>query len=159
MTTAEQTRLYTEYRDRVFGYIYARVRNREEAEDLCADVFEKALRAGDRYDSGKAAPGTWLFTITRNTVIDYYRRSRPTEELPEDLADDSAPEDSVMQTALLESLAAALEKLPEELTDIVVMRYYDRLPLTEIAEKLDMSYGMVKIRHNKALSLLRAALG
>ncbi len=65
MTTAEQTRLYTEYRDRVYGYIYARVRSREEAEDLCADVFEKALRAGDRYDSGKAAPGTWLFTITR----------------------------------------------------------------------------------------------
>ena len=158
MTTAEQTRLYTEYRDRVFGYIYARVRSREEAEDLCADVFEKVLRAGDRYDSGKAAPGTWLFTITRNTVIDYYRRNRPTEELPEDLADDSAPEDSVMQTELLELLAAALEKLPEELTDIVVMRYYDRLPLTEIAEKLDMSYGMVKIRHNKALSLLRAAL-
>jgi RNA polymerase sigma-70 factor (ECF subfamily) len=159
MTTAEQTRLYTEYRARVFGYIYARVRNREEAEDLCADVFEKALRAGDRYDSGKAAPGTWLFTITRNTVIDYYRRNRPTEELPEDLADDSAPEESVIRTDLLESLAAALETLPEELTDIVVMRYYDRLPLTEIAEKLDMSYGMVKIRHNKALSLLRAALG
>ena len=158
MTTAEQTRLYTEYRDRVFGYIYTRVRNREEAEDLCADVFEKALRAGDRYDSGKAAPGTWLFTITRNTVIDYYRRNRPTEELPEDLADDSAPEDSVMQTELLELLAAALEKLPEELTDIVVLRYYDGLPLTEIAEKLDMSYGMVKIRHNKALSMLRTAL-
>ena len=44
------------------------------------------------------------------------------------------------------------------MTDIIVLRYYDGLPLTEIAETLGMSYGMVKIRHNKALSLLRAAL-
>lgn len=158
MTTAEQTRLYTEYRERVFGYIYARVRSREEAEDICQDVFLRALRASDRYDAGKAAPGTWIYAITRNAVIDYWRRSRPTEELPEDLSDDSLPEDRVMQTALLEELAAALEKLPDELTDVIVLRYYDSLPLTEIAEKLGMSYGMVKIRHNKALSLLRAAL-
>ena len=45
-----------------------------------------------------------------------------------------------------------------ELTDIVVLRYYDRLPLTEIAGKLGMSYGAVKLRHQKALSLLRASL-
>ena len=63
-----------------------------------------------------------------------------------------------MQEALLNSLAAALEKLPEELTDIIVARYYDRLPLTEIAGKLGMSYGAVKLRHQKALTLLRAAM-
>ena len=80
------------------------------------------------------------------------------DELPEDLAEDSLPEDGIMRQSLLDSLAAALEKLPSELTDIVVLRYYDRIPLTEIADKLGMSYGMVKIRHNKALSLLRAAL-
>lgn len=158
MTATEQTRLYTEYRDRVLGYIRARVNNREDAEDLCQDVFEKVFRAADRYDSEKAAPGTWIYAITRNAVIDYFRRNRPAEELPEDLASDELPEDAVMQTALLDALAAALEKLPDELADIVVARYYDRLPLTEIAERLGMSYGIVKLRHNKALKLLRAAL-
>ncbi len=158
MTVTEQTRLYTEYRDRVLGYIRARVNNRDDAEDLCQDVFEKVFRAADRYDSEKAAPGTWIYAITRNAVIDYFRRNRPAEELPEDLASDELPEDAVMQTALLDALAAALEKLPDELADIVVARYYDRLPLTEIAERLGMSYGIVKLRHNKALKLLRAAL-
>ncbi len=158
MTATEQTRLYTEYRDRVLGYIRARVNNRDDAEDLCQDVFEKVFRAADRYDSEKAAPGTWIYAITRNAVIDYFRRNRPAEELPEDLASDELPEDAVMQTALLDALAAALEKLPDELADIVVARYYDRLPLTEIAERLGMSYGIVKLRHNKALKLLRAAL-
>ncbi len=158
MTAAEQERLYTEYRDRVFSYIRARVGNREDAEDLCADVFERALRASDGFDAGKASIGTWIFAITRNAVIDWFRRERPSAELPEDLTDDALPEDDLLQTELLESLAAALEQLPDELTDIVVLRYYDRLPLTEIAPRLGMSYGAVKLRHQKALAMLRGAM-
>ena len=156
--TAEFEALYTEYRSKVLAYIRSHISDSADAEDLCSDVFEKALRAADRYDAEKSAPGTWLYAITRNAVIDYYRRARPTEELPEELSDDALPEDRVMQEALLEELAEALDRLPDELTDIIVLRYYDGLPLTEIAERMDMSYGMVKIRHNKALSLLRAAL-
>ncbi len=158
MTTAEQTRLYTEYRGRVLGYIRARVPNREDAEDLCEDVFLKVLRASGSYDEGKSAPGTWIYAITRNTVIDYFRRTRPAEELPEDLAGEALPEDGLLQTELLEGPAKALERLPEELTDIVVLRYYDQLPLTEIALRLGMSYGAVKLRHRKALDLLRRSL-
>ena len=158
MTLEEQNRLYTKYYGRVLGYIRARVNNRADAEDLCQDVFEKAFRAADRFDASRSAPGTWLYSITRNAVIDHFRRSRPTDELPEDLRSDELPEDGLLQTELLDQLAAALEKLPEELVDIVVLRYYDRLPLTEIAQKLGMSYGAVKLRHQKALGLLRTAL-
>ena len=158
MTTAEQTRLYTEYRDRVLGYIRARVPNREDAEDLCEDVFLKVLRASESYDDRRSAPGTWIYAITRNTVIDYFRRTRPAEELPEDLAEDDLPEDELMQAELLDSLARALERLPEELTDVVVLHYYDRLPMTEIALRLGLSYGVVKLRHQKALTMLRRTL-
>ncbi|MBR4150168.1 MAG: sigma-70 family RNA polymerase sigma factor, partial [Firmicutes bacterium] len=155
MTAAEQAKLYLEYRTRVMGYIKGHISNMDDAEDICQDVFEKVFKHADRYDAERSAPGTWIYAITRNSVIDYWRRNRPSEELPEDLSDDSLPEDGVIQTELLETLAAALERLPGELTDIIVLRYYDGLPLTEIAETLGMSYGMVKIRHNKALSLLR----
>lgn len=158
MTPAEQEKLYKEYRNCVLGYIAARVKSKDDAEDLCQDVFEKAFRAAGSYDSKKASPGTWLFAITRNTVTDYYRRSRPTEELPEDLSDDSLPEDGILREEQLEDLAEALEELPEELTELIVLYYYDRLPLTEIAEKTGLSYGAVKLRHQKALSLLRAKL-
>ncbi len=158
MTVEEQNRLYTEYYGRVLGYIRARVNNRADAEDLCQDVFEKAFRAADRFDPLRAAPGTWLYSITRNAVIDHFRRSRPVEELPEDLRSDELPEDGLLQTELLDELAAALEKLPDELADIIVLRYYDRRPLVEVAKQLDLSYGAVKLRHQKALMLLRTAL-
>ena len=158
MTPAEQTKLYTEYRERVFGYISARVSAWEDAEDICQSVFEKAFRFSDSYDGARSSPGTWLYAITRNAVIDHWRKARPTEELPEELSDNALPEDGVMQRELLESLASALERLPHELTDIIVLRYYDRLPLTQIAEALGMTYGAVKLRHQKALALLRTAL-
>ena len=158
MTAAEQERLYTEYRGKVLGYIRARVNNREDAEDLCADVFEKAFRASAGYDAAKSSPGTWIYTITRNTVIDFFRKSRSAAELPEDLSDDAAPEEDVLREEQLELLASALERLPEELADIIVLRYYDCLPLTEIAVRLNMSYGAVKLRHQKALTQLRTAL-
>ncbi len=158
MKTADLTGLYLEYRGKVMGYISARISSRDDAEDLCSSVFEKAVSAWDRYDEKRSSVGTWLYAITRNTVIDYYRTNRPAEELPEDLRGDDSPEDGYLREETLDELAEALESLPTELTDIIVLRYYDCLPLTEIAEKMGMSYGAVKLRHQKALALLRTAL-
>jgi RNA polymerase sigma-70 factor (ECF subfamily) len=158
MTADRIERLYAEYRDRVFSYINARVNEREDAEDLCSDVFEKVLRFADSFDETKASFGTWLYSITRNTVTDYYRRARPSYEIPEDLASDGSPEDDVLEAQALEELASALERLPADLADVIVYHYYDRMPLTEISEKLGVSYGSVKLKHNKALALLKEAL-
>ena len=58
----------------------------------------------------------------------------------------------------LEELANALARLPADLKDIIVMCYYDRRPLTEIAMISGISYGAVKLKHQKALALLRGAL-
>ena len=159
MTKEQQENLYKEYHDKVFSYIRARVERQEDAEDLCADVFVKVFRTAADYDPSRSAPGTWIYAITRNTVIDHYRRMRPVDELPEELSEeDSLPEDGVLQTEMLQALAAAMERLPEDLTDIIVLCYYDRLPLTQVAERMGISYGAVKLRHQKALATLRAAL-
>lgn len=157
LTAEELERLYAEYRPRVLGYIRARVAG-WQAEDLCQDVFERAFRAAAQYDPAKSAPGTWLYAIARNTVINHLRRCRPTAELPEALADESAVEDGILGEETLEALAKALEGLPPELTDIVVLRYYDGLPLTAVADTLGLSYGAVKLRHQKALEMMRPLL-
>ena len=155
MSELNLEQIYMAYHNKVMGYIHARIRNRADAEDLCSEVFMKVQRKLPEYDQSKAAIGTWVFTITRNTVIDHFRRSRPTEELDENLADSSELDESLLNGETLGELAGALRSLPQQLMDIIVLRYYDGKPLTEIAKMMNLSYGAVKLRHNNALALLR----
>ena len=150
--------LYAQYCSKVTGYIHARIRNRADAEDLCADVFEKVQRKLAEFDSAKASVSTWIFTITRNTVIDYYRRSKPTEELDENMSEDTELDEGLLNNETLSELAGALRAMPEELRDLIVLRYYDGKPLTEVAEIMGLSYGAVKLRHQSALAKLRKAM-
>lgn len=157
MTLNPET-LYTQYYGKVMGYILARIRNRADAEDITADVFEKVQRKLADFDPSKASVSTWIFTITRNTVIDHYRRNRPAEELDENLSDDRELDENLLNTETLSELAGALRALPEEMRDLIVLRYYDGKPLTEVAEIMGLSYGAVKLRHQSALAKLRNAM-
>ena len=120
---------------------------------------EKIFRKYDEYDREKAALGTWIFTITRNTLIDFFRRNKPSEELDENLSDDTELDADLIRTETLSELAAALRRLPEQMRDIIVLRYYDGKPLTEIAKIMNLSYGAVKLRHQNAVAMLRQAMG
>ena len=151
--------IYTAYYRKVMGYICARVQNHADAEDLCADVFEKIQKKLADYDQEKAAVGTWVFTITRNTVIDFFRRSRSGEGLDENMSDDFEVDEKLLHTENLGELAQALKKLPQQMMDIIVLRYYDEKPLTEIAKMMGLSYGAVKLRHQNALIMLREMMG
>ena len=155
MTVMTLEQIYTAYYGKVMGYISARIRNHADAEDLCADVFEKIQRKLGDYDQSKAAVGTWIFTITRNTLIDHFRRKKPNEELDENLSDDTELDESLLSAETLGELASALRRLPQQMMDIIVLRYYDGKPLTGIAQLMNLSYGAVKLRHQNALIMLR----
>ena len=158
MQTVDLDQIYTDYSGKVMGYIRARVRSSADAEDLHSEVFEKILRKIEGFDPEKASLNTWIFTITRNTVIDHFRRTKPTEELDENLSDNIELDEDLLNSETLGELAAALRKLPQQLMDIIVLRYYDGKPLTEIAEMMNLSYGAVKLRHQNAVLMLRQAL-
>ncbi|MBR3742269.1 MAG: sigma-70 family RNA polymerase sigma factor [Clostridia bacterium] len=158
MNPSDFEQIYAAYSKKVMGYIMSRVQRREEAEDLCAEVFEKVYKNKNSYDTKKAAVNTWIYTIARNTLIDYFRKMKPTEELNENISDDKAIDASLLKREMLSDLAKALRTLPREQQDIVVMLYYDRLPMTEIARMMHLSYGMVKLRHQKALAALKKCL-
>lgn len=155
MTSLTLEQIYNAYYSKVMGYISARIRNHADAEDLCADVFEKIQRKLSDYDQTKAAVGTWIFTITRNTLIDFFRKKKPSDELDENMSDDSELDENLLNTEALGELASALRRLPQQLMDIVVLRYYDGKPLTEIAQLMNLSYGAVKLRHQNALIMLK----
>lgn len=159
MTEQFKADIYRDYYNKVYGYIMNRVNHTQTAEDLTSEVFLKVYEKIDTFDETKASLSTWIFTITRNKLTDYYRQRRVFEEVPETLDDGSSVEDEYCNDEMLEMLAGALEELDERERDIIVLRYYSGRTLREISEQMGISYAYVKVLQNKAMSVLREKLG
>ena len=151
--------IYSAYRDRVMTYLSGKVRSREDAEDLCADVFEQVFRSLPRYDPEKASLNTWIFTIARYTLISYYRRgTAPAADLPEDLCAPDDPEADLIREETLSRLAGILADMDREKRDILVLCYWQGCTLARVSALTGISYGTVKVTHRQALQALRRQL-
>ena len=155
ITDAQKEQLYHDYRGKVCGYIRSRVNSVQDAEDIAADVFLKVYEKLESFDESKASLSTWIYTITRNTLTDYYRTRKVFDEIQELSEDDASTEDDVCKAETLELLAKALEALDERERDIVVFRYYFNKQLKDIASQMGISYAYVRVLHNRALQNLR----
>ena len=153
--------IYTQYRDKVFGFVRSKIYNQTEVEDIVQTVFLKVYGNLDKYDETKASLSTWIYTITRNTVCDYLKEKRdhPVIELIENTVYSAEePDDSLLNQEALEELACALQKLPQNQRDIIILIYYHGKPKTEVAKILDITYGQLRYLHDKALSRLKETL-
>ena len=154
MTMAAED-IYISYHDKVSSYIRGKLDNHHDAEDLVSQVFEKVYGKIHTFDESKASLSTWIYTITRNTVTDYYRTRRihtsydEVYELP-------APE---KDRDMLDTLADALMILKERERDLILLHYYKGLTLKEVADKMGMAYINAKVIHKNALTCLRQAMG
>ncbi len=153
-TLAEE--VYREYGDKIRGYVHTHIGNPEDAEDVASSVFLKITERSGSFDASKSSVSTWVFTITKNTVIDYYRRRKVTEEIPETMADGSDGSlEAMCNEETLKELTKALDKLPERLRDIIIFRYFHGMKLKDVAVMMNMSYANMKILHKKALAELK----
>jgi len=154
MTMAAED-IYISYHDKVSAYIRGKLDNHHDAEDLVSQVFEKVYGKIHTFDESKASLSTWIYTITHNTVTDYYRTHRihtsydEVYELP-------APE---KDRDMLDTLADALMILKERERDLILLHYYKGLTLKDVADKMGMSYINAKVIHKNALTCLRQAMG
>lgn len=151
----QQTEPYNQFHAKVQNYILAKVKNIFEAEDICSKVFLRVYEHIDSFDEKRASLSTWIFTITNNTLVDYYRTRHVHGDVPETVAAPESVEDDVCNAEMLETLASVLESLDMRERDIIVFRYYNNLSLKEIAEKIGISYAYVKILHKEALENLK----
>lgn len=154
-------RLYDQYFQRIYSYIYRRVNDRETAEDLTEDTFMKALGAIKTYRDEGLPFAAWLFRIAGNLVTDHYRRHRPVMVIDDDLplADPGeSPEESALRTDSRNEVARALKHLTREQQDVVLLRFGDGLRLKEIADMQGKSEGAIKALMFRALHSLRGKL-
>ncbi len=154
--TMEQ--IYSEYHHKVSCYVSGKIHNPHDSEDVISTVFLKINQSYAAFNSEKSSVSTWVYSITKNTVIDFYRSRKQLYELPEELESDGKIDENLLNDEVLEVLANALEQLDERLRDLIILHYFSGLTLKEIAEKMRMSYGNAKVLHSKALHCLKSNL-
>ncbi len=149
------------YRD-VYSYIYYRVSNVQDAEDLTDDVFLKMVEAirscRSREEKSFLA---WLFRIAGNSVVDHHRRQAVRDHLPldeEHLPAHSGPEVPVETKLAQERLQQALLKLTDDQQQVVILRFIEGLSNAETAQILGKSEGAIKSLQRRGLVSLRCIL-
>lgn len=152
--------LYEQYLPKVFRYIQYRVNSMQLAEDLTSTTFEKALVNFSRYSSDKAKFSTWIFSIARNVVIDYYRVSQrkqtaPLEEAGEVPSKDLSPEEKLFQGEELARLQGYLAQLQQDEQEIIRLKFGAELNNRQIAKMLGLSESNVGTRLYRAVRKLR----
>ena len=100
--------LYIEYADKVMGYIRSKITNQADAEDLHSTVFLKVYQKFDTFDQTKASVSTWIYTITKNTVTDFFRTRHVHSEIEEDILDEGDEYQGILDEETLNELADAL---------------------------------------------------
>lgn len=148
-------KIWIEYKDRVSGYIFSHISNSDDAEDLVSSVFAKIIQYSFSYRGDPNSVSSFVYRITQNLVIDYYRTKKPQDELPDSLVAAQSIEDDFFKQSTLDFLADALALLPEFERDIIILHYYKNISLKKITIKLQSTEGKVKLAHTRAIKFLK----
>lgn len=148
--------LYESHVDRVYAYIFARVRNRAEAQDLTSQVFHDALRHLGRYEWRGIPFGAWLFRIAAHAVADHCIDRSRHQSLPSGNLKEPVEDPPAERRALLAQLLA---ELPESQRRVLELRFLEQHSIREIASAMGSSEGAVKQLQFRGLERLRELVG
>ena len=155
--------LYERYARKVYNYIYYRVGNHHDAEDLTARVFHRALLHIETYVERGLPFQAWLYRIAHNLVANWHRdRSRrkviPLDEFVASRLREDAPDGAAEAREEQERLMGAIRVLPEERQQLLILKFVDHLSNQEIGQIMDRSEGAIKSLYHRTLLSLREAL-
>jgi len=151
--------LYDRYVDAVYRYVFYRVRNDAEAEDLTSEVFMRAMKAIPRYEPRQAFLA-WLYRIARNAVIDRARRARTQVSFEDALAHPNAdqvvePDANLLALSDSQVVREAMRRLTPLQQEVIVLRYMEGHTTAEIATLVGKREGTVRGIQFRALAALR----
>lgn len=154
---------YEDHGRAVYSYLRFHLPSADEAEDLTADVFLRAVRAEDRFDPARSSARTWLFRIARNALFDHLRRERRRRLVPlstmRDLCSDApSPEERVLWEEEVGRLVSAVAGLGARDREVIGLRYGSGLDTREVAEILGIAEPAARTRLWRALGRLREVL-
>ena len=151
--TAAIDELWGRLRSQLLGYVAARSRSQQDAEDIVQDVFLRMHLALQRGDAIERLDG-WMFAIARNAVIDAHRRTRPAPEVDEPTARD----DDELRETLAKCVAPFVDRLPSPYADAVRWTDVEGMTQVDAAKRAGISVSGMKSRVQRGRQQLRALL-
>lgn len=151
--------IWDEFSGPLKRYILKRVANAEDAEDILQEVFLKIHNNLKNLEDEKKIHA-WIYTITRNTITDYYRKNSRMPELTE--LDENVSENNPLELTASLEIAACLQgminNLPEKNKEEILLSEFEKLSQKEISEKLGLSVSGVKSRVQRGRKMLKEML-
>ena len=145
--------IWQEYHHRLFEFIKRKV-GEDSAEDILQDVFIKLHSHIDSLKENERLEG-WLFTMTRNTIVDYYRSNKVTEALPEWIEQKHPKNEEIIHRELSHCLVPMIEMLPDKYRKVIQLSELEGKTQREVAELENLSLSGAKSRVQRGRKRLK----
>ncbi len=157
--------IYDTYIDKIYMYLFYRTFHRETSEDLTSRTFLKVMEKIHQYKPKKGRFSAWIFSIARNQLIDHFRTNRKTVDIysTEEPAGKQDIEKDAIDREQVKQIRGLLQDLKPVQREIVLLRVWQDLPYSEIAEiigkseencKMIFSRTLVTLRHDLLLAMV-----
>jgi RNA polymerase sigma-70 factor (ECF subfamily) len=152
---------YEKYIAPIFRFIYFRVKNHQEAEDLTQTVFLKAWKSIGKYKKQNNPFSSWLYAIARNTVIDYWKKRKEAnldDKIFDILPDNSNVFQGIENESDFQQIMESIVVLTEDQQEIIILKFIEDLSNKEISEILGKNEDAVRQLQSRALKSLKNIL-
>jgi len=149
--------VWKEYHSKLLAFIAERVGDRSAAEDILQDVFAKIHSRMDSLQEEEKLE-SWLYQITRNAVIDFYRTRKPSVDLPEWISQPEADPSAQARQELEACLRPMIEQLPAKYRDALVLSELEGNTQLEVSKEQDISLSGAKSRVRRGRTLLKGIM-
>jgi RNA polymerase sigma-70 factor, ECF subfamily len=155
--------LYERYLTKIYNYIYYRTGNQQDAEDLTAKVFYRAMSHIQSYEDKGVPFQAWLYRIAHNLVANFHRDQGRRKVVPLDdyvahTLRSEAPDRQTEANEEQEMLLAAIRRLPPERQEMLLLKFVEHKSNAEIGEMMNRTEGAIKSLYHRTLLALRDEL-
>jgi RNA polymerase sigma-70 factor (ECF subfamily) len=156
-------KLYEDYVERIFNYVYYRTGNQYDAEDLTAKVFFRAMRRIPQYQERGLPVTAWLYRIAHNLVANWHRDRgrRPEISLDEgftSIPHSEHPEITLLQLEEQDHLLRIIRDLPPDRQQLIILKFVEHMSNYEIGQIMGKTEGAVKSLYHRTLLCLRVEM-
>jgi RNA polymerase sigma-70 factor, ECF subfamily len=155
--------LYERYLTKIYNYVYYRTGNAQDAEDLTAKVFYRAMSHIQHYEDKGVPFQAWLYRIAHNLVANFHRDQGRRKIIPLDdyvaqSLKSEAPDKQAEANEEQEQLLAAIRRLPAERQELLLLKFIEQKSNAEIGDMMSRTEGAIKSLYHRTLLALRDEL-